>query len=97
MQVNNQIEPVLSIRGLGKSLGGKRILTGITLDVMPGEIFGFLGPNGSGKTTTIKLMLGLLRIDEGSISICGRDVGADFENAMENIGGITLIRWRSSP
>jgi ABC-2 type transport system ATP-binding protein len=86
--MNSQTAPVLSIRNLSKTLGKNRILSGITLDVRPGEIFGFLGPNGSGKTTTIKLMLGLLRIDEGSISICGHDVSTDFEAAMENIGGI---------
>jgi ABC-2 type transport system ATP-binding protein len=56
--------------------------------VNPGEIFGFLGPNGSGKTTTIKLMLGLLRIDKGAIYICGHNVSTDFESAMANIGGI---------
>ena len=80
--------PVLTIRGLSKSLGKQKILTGISLDVFPGEIFGFLGPNGSGKTTTIKLILGLLHIEEGEISICGHNVKTDFEAAMENVGGI---------
>ena len=59
------VQPVLSIRHLSKSFGSRRILTDINLDVTPGEIFGFLGPNGSGKTTSIKLMLGLLHIDSG--------------------------------
>lgn len=80
--------PVVSIRGLSKKLGGRQILSNISLDVFPGEIFGFLGPNGSGKTTTIKLMLGLLNLESGSISICGHDVRTDFENAVANIGGI---------
>ena len=80
--------PVLSIKHLSKQLGKRRILTDITLDVMPGEIFGFLGPNGSGKTTTIKLMLGLLRIESGEISICGHNVKTDFEAAMTCVGGI---------
>ena len=81
-------KPVVSIRGLSKKLGGRQILKDIDLDVYPGEIFGFLGPNGSGKTTTIKLMLGLLRLESGSISICGYDVRRNFENAVANIGGI---------
>ena len=61
--------PVLSIKHLSKQFGARRILTDISLDIPSGEIFGFLGPNGSGKTTTIKLMLGLLNIDSGEISI----------------------------
>ncbi len=80
--------PVLHIEGLYKKLGSRQVLNGITLDVTEGEIFGFLGPNGSGKTTTIKLMLGLLNIDQGAITICGHDVKRDFEAAMKNIGGI---------
>lgn len=80
--------PVLSIRDLSKSLSGRPILHNICLDINPGEIFGFLGPNGSGKTTTIKLMLGLLRIDAGQIFICGHNVSTDFEAAIANIGGI---------
>ena len=82
------VQPVLSIRHLSKSFGSRRILTDINLDVTPGEIFGFLGPNGSGKTTTIKLMLGLLHIDSGEISICGYNVASDFEAAMSCVGGI---------
>ena len=80
--------PVLSIKHLSKQFGARRILTDISLDIPSGEIFGFLGPNGSGKTTTIKLMLGLLNIDSGEISICGHDVKNDFEAAMSCVGGI---------
>ncbi len=79
---------MLSIRHLSKHFGSRRVLTDISLDVAPGEIFGFLGPNGSGKTTTIKLMMGLLHLDAGEISICGHNVTTDFEAAMSNIGGI---------
>lgn len=81
-------KPNVTIRGLSKSFGSRKILHNINLDVLPGEIFGFLGPNGSGKTTTIKLMLGLLRIDEGEICICGHNVKTEFEEAIANVGGI---------
>ncbi len=80
--------PVLTIRNLTKHLSGRLILDNINLDVYPGEIFGFLGPNGSGKTTTIKIMLGLLRLESGSITICGKDIIHDFEEAVSNVGGI---------
>ena len=79
---------LLKIEGLSKTIKKKRILNGISLTVNSGEIVGFLGPNGAGKTTTIKLILGLLKIDEGKITICGHDIVTDFENAMENVGGI---------
>lgn len=81
-------EPIVEITHLGKCFGNRRILSDINVDIYGGEIFGFLGPNGSGKTTTIKLMLGLLKIREGSIKICGHDVKTDFEAAVANAGGI---------
>lgn len=83
-----QKQPVLSIKNVSKHLGKRKILSDITLDVHEGEIFGFLGPNGSGKTTTIKLILGLLRMENGEISICGHDNVKDFEAAMRCVGGI---------
>ncbi len=79
---------VLSIKHVSKHLGRRKILSDITLDVKEGEIFGFLGPNGSGKTTTIKLILGLLRMESGEISICGHDNVKEFEDAMRCVGGI---------
>lgn len=81
-------EEILEIKGLSKSFGKKEILKDINLTVKGGEVFGFLGPNGSGKTTTIKLMLGLLNYGKGSIKICGHEVKTEFEKAIANIGGI---------
>ena len=83
-----QKQTVLSIKHVSKHLGKRKILSDITLDVKEGEIFGFLGPNGSGKTTTIKLILGLLRMESGEIQICGHDNVKDFEAAMRCVGGI---------
>ena len=80
--------PVLSIANVSKHLGRRKILSDISLEVKEGEIFGFLGPNGSGKTTTIKLILGLLRMESGSIRICGYDNQKEFEQAMRCVGGI---------
>lgn len=79
---------VLSIKGLNKTLGKKHVLNDIDMECYGGEIFGFLGPNGAGKTTTIKIVVGLLSNDKGDISICGYDIGKQFEKAMENVGGI---------
>jgi ABC-2 type transport system ATP-binding protein len=61
-------------RNLVKRFGNFSAVAGIDFDVQPGEIFGFLGPNGSGKTTTIRMMLGLLQPTEGTIQTLGVDV-----------------------
>lgn len=79
---------LLQIEGLKKTIHKKNILNGFSLSVHSGEIVGFLGPNGAGKTTTIKMILGLFSITEGKITICGHDVVTEFEQAMENVGGI---------
>ena len=79
---------VLKISHLTKHFGSKLILNDISVEVNEGEIFGFVGPNGSGKTTTIKVMLGLLSLEAGEVSICGYDIKTDFRKAVENVGGI---------
>lgn len=82
------MEVAIKIDHIKKSFGKRQILKDLSFETYCGEVFGFLGPNGAGKTTLIKLITGLLKIDEGSISICGVDLEKDFEGAMKNIGGI---------
>jgi ABC-2 type transport system ATP-binding protein len=79
---------LLKIEGLTKVIKNKKILDSLSLSVNSGEIVGFLGPNGAGKTTTIKMIMGLFSITAGRITVCGYDVVKDFENAMQNVGGI---------
>ena len=57
----------IAVSGLVKTFGTFRALDGLDLEVEPGEVHGFLGPNGSGKTTTIRVLLGLLRADAGQV------------------------------
>ncbi len=80
--------PVLDIRSICKTISGRKILDQISFTVDSGEIVGFLGPNGSGKTTTIKMIMGLLSIDEGEIFINGCSVKKEFEKALCRVGGI---------
>lgn len=80
--------PVLQIRQLTKRIGSKTIIDGLTFDVPKGEVFGFLGPNGSGKTTTIRMIVGLMSITEGDIAVNGISVTQRFEEAMRHIGAI---------
>src|SRR5439155_26592656 len=69
------MEPPLAVmaRGLTKSYGPVQALRGVDLEVRHGEIFGFLGPNGSGKTTTIRCLLDLIRPSGGSVRVLGLD------------------------
>lgn len=79
---------VLELKNVSKSYGKRKIIDNISLEVKEGEIFGFLGPNGSGKTTTIKMILRLIDLDSGKITINGYDNQKQFEKAMECIGAI---------
>jgi ABC-2 type transport system ATP-binding protein len=65
--------PTIAISGLAKSFGRTKALDGLDLTVTTGEVHGFLGPNGSGKTTAIRVLLGLLRADAGTASLLGGD------------------------
>ncbi|MCP2288870.1 ATP-binding cassette domain-containing protein [Nocardia amikacinitolerans] len=67
----------ITIAGLRKSFGAATALDGLDLSVRTGEIHGFLGPNGSGKTTTIRILLGLLRADAGTVRMLGGDPWSD--------------------
>ena len=79
---------VLKIKNLTKTYGKRKVIDNISLEIQEGEIFGFLGPNGSGKTTTIKMILRLIEKDSGEIKIKGYDNKKEFEKAMEYIGAI---------
>ena len=68
---------VIEVTGLIKNFGRTRALDGLDLAVRAGEVHGFLGPNGSGKTTTIRVLLGLLRPDAGRVSLFGGDPWRD--------------------
>lgn len=72
--------------GLTKRYGNVEAVRGLTLEVMPGEVFGFLGPNGAGKTTTIKMLVGMLAPTAGNAEICGVDVSKDPVQAKSLIG-----------
>jgi ABC-2 type transport system ATP-binding protein len=75
--VTMQNEPAISIAGLTKTFGRTKALDGLDLTVESGQVHGFLGPNGSGKTTTIRVLLGLLRVDAGAVRMLGGDPWRD--------------------
>lgn len=79
----------IDVRGLTKKFGERTVVDAISLQVREGEIFGFLGPNGSGKTTFIRMLCGLLRADSGSGTCLGHDVIADSSEIKRQAGYMT--------
>ncbi len=80
--------PVLSVKDVKKKIGKKLIIKGVSFTVNEGEIFGFLGPNGSGKTTTIRMLVDLIKPTSGAIEICGYDVQYQHNQALRYVGCI---------
>jgi ABC-2 type transport system ATP-binding protein len=79
----------IDVRDLNKSFGDKHVVRNVSLQVKRGEIFGFLGPNGSGKTTTIRMMCGLLTPDSGSGTCLGYDILRESEQIKRQAGYMT--------
>ena len=82
-------EPIIAIKGLTKRFSGKTVVDQVDLTVNRGEIVGFLGPNGSGKTTTIRMICGLLRPDAGEGTCLGYDIRTDSNKIKLEVGYMT--------
>ncbi|RWO54346.1 ABC transporter ATP-binding protein [Mesorhizobium sp.] len=80
---------VIDVHGLVKRFGDKTVVDHVTMTVAEGEIVGFLGPNGSGKTTTIRIMCGLLTPDEGEGTVLGFDIRTDSLRIKREVGYMT--------
>ena len=79
----------IDVEGLTKSFDGKVVVRNLTMKLRRGEIHGFLGPNGSGKTTTIRMLCGLLTPDSGRGSCLGFDIRTQHEELKRHIGYMT--------
>jgi ABC-2 type transport system ATP-binding protein len=80
---------VIDVQNLNKRFGDKHVVNNVSLQVARGEIFGFLGPNGSGKTTSIRLMCGLLTPDSGTGTCLGYDIRTESAQIKRNVGYMT--------
>jgi len=80
---------IASVHGLVKRFGDKIAVNGVSLTLEKGEIMGFLGPNGSGKTTTIRMICGLLTPDAGSGTVLGYDVLTESRQIKRDVGYMT--------
>lgn len=84
----NQKTNSISVSGLNKSFGRKSVLNDLSFNIPENSIAGFLGPNGSGKTTTLRILLGLLPVKNGIIELLGYKVPKYRINALEQIGAV---------
>ena len=77
---------MITAENLHKRYGELKAVDGISLDVREGELFGFLGPNGAGKTTTLSMISGLLKPDEGTVTLNNIDVWQSPKEAKRHLG-----------
>ncbi|MDX6767164.1 MAG: ABC transporter ATP-binding protein [Candidatus Methylacidiphilales bacterium] len=80
---------VIDVRNVTKRFDGKTVVDGLAMQVRKGEIYGFLGPNGSGKTTFIRMICGLLRADEGEGTCLGYDFRTQSDEIKRQVGYMT--------
>ena len=79
-------QPAIIAKSLTKRFGDFTAVDEVNFEVRPGEIFGFLGPNGSGKTTTIRMTLGLMKPTSGGVQVLGMDVDGDTAKIRPRVG-----------
>jgi ABC-2 type transport system ATP-binding protein len=82
-------EIAIDVQGLTKSFGDRVVVKDLTMQVPKGEIYGFLGPNGSGKTTTLRMLCGLLTPDSGHGTCLGYDILTESDAIKRNVGYMT--------
>ena len=85
----NAVDYAIDVRKLNKRFGAKHVVKDLSLQVLRGEIYGFLGPNGSGKTTSIRMMCGLLTPDSGSGTCLGFDIVRESAQIKRRVGYMT--------
>jgi ABC-2 type transport system ATP-binding protein len=103
------VEYACSVRDLTRNFGGLRALAGISFDIKPGEVFGLIGPNGSGKTTTLRIVSTLLRPSSGRVSVFGINVAEkpgdarrlisylpEDAGAYKNLSGLDYLRFMAT-
>jgi ABC-2 type transport system ATP-binding protein len=87
--VNAAPDIAIDVEGLTKRFDGRAVVRNLTMQVKRGEIYGFLGPNGSGKTTTIRMLTGLLTPDEGRGTCLGLDIRTEADEIKRHVGYMT--------
>jgi len=78
--------PLLTLNQLRKSFGGTQVLRGVDLSLNSGDVYGFLGRNGAGKSTTIRIIMGMFKADSGELSLFGEESDAGLRRARQRVG-----------
>jgi ABC-type multidrug transport system ATPase subunit len=81
-------EPLLQVSGLTKTYGAFKAVDDLSFSVFPGDVFGFLGQNGAGKSTTIRMLLTLIRPDAGQIRVFGMDLQRHRREVLSKVGAV---------
>ena len=86
---NERFDIAIDVHGLTKKFDGRAVVRDLSMQVKRGTIYGFLGPNGSGKTTTIRMLCGLLTPDEGTGTCLGYDILTETDKIKQQVGYMT--------
>src|SRR5215475_15669347 len=82
----NKMDYLVQATNISKSFGDVHAVDGVSLEIPAGEIYGLVGADGAGKTTTMRLLVGALKADSGEINICGYDINRQTEQARSQFG-----------
>lgn len=88
MASSHSSEPLLQVAGLTKTYGAFKAVDDLSFSVFPGDVFGFLGQNGAGKSTTIRMLLTLIRPDAGQIRVFGMDLQRHRREVLSKVGAV---------
>ena len=82
----SNVSTLIQANNISKSFGDTHAVNGVSLNIRAGEVYGLVGSDGAGKTTTMRLLVGALKADSGEVSICGYDLNKQVENARSQFG-----------
>src|SRR5688572_30726366 len=82
----SDVPTLVQANNISKSFGETQAVDGVSLEISAGEIYGLVGADGAGKTTTMRLLVGALKADSGQVNICGFDIDRQTEQARSQFG-----------
>src|SRR5687767_16013458 len=85
-QERSNVQTLVEATNVYKHFGNVKAVDGVSLQIKSGEIYGLVGSDGAGKTTTLRLLVGALTLDSGEASVCGYDVRKQVDQVRANIG-----------
>src|SRR5262245_24861712 len=83
---HSDVPTLVQANNISKSFGDTHAVNDVSLNIRAGEIYGLVGSDGAGKTTTMRLLVGALKADSGEVSICGYDINKQTEDARAQFG-----------